>query len=123
MYMLLHQTNMTFFIVIFTYSELFINWKYRCWTRSEVRNVFFSIDETDFETHDSLPFIPRWVSHKFQGSGLHYNIGTCLIAGKIIWAVGPFPCGTCADLNLHKVFGTTFQSMWALSRQQPICLQ
>ncbi len=43
--------------------------------------------------------------HKFKGkSGLHYEVGLCILTGHIHWINGPFPCGKC------KIFKSSLQS-------------
>ena len=43
-----------------------------------------------------------WYSHKFEGPGVHYEVGICLQAGGIVWWNGAFPCGGYPDLNIVR---------------------
>lgn len=43
-----------------------------------------------------------WYSHKFNGSGLRYEIGLNISTGHIVWANGGYPCGQFSDLKLLR---------------------
>ena len=67
-----------------------------------------TVDATDFRIKEPNPFSSTWYSHKFKGPGVRYEIGVCIATGWIIWANGPYRCGTFADetiasLGLHHL--------------------
>lgn len=59
-----------------------------------------SVDRTDCPIFEPTPFDPKWVSHKFKGPGVRYEVGIAIGTGEIVWAFGPFPCGAYNDLNI-----------------------
>lgn len=61
-----------------------------------------SVDGTDFKIQEPSPFSPSWFSHKFKGPGLRYEIGLNIRTGDIVWANGPFPCGTYPDRKIAR---------------------
>lgn len=52
-----------------------------------------SVDGTDV----GIPYqqtVPKaWYTKKFNGYGLRYEIGVCIMTGRIVFLMGPFPCG------------------------------
>lgn len=62
-----------------------------------------SVDGTDFRIREPYPFDKKWYSHKFKGPGLRYELGVSVSTGRIVWAHGPFPCGSFSDLTIFKI--------------------
>ena len=44
-----------------------------------------------------------WWSHKFNGPGVRYEVGTCIQTGEIVWFRGPFPCNI-SDREIFDCF-------------------
>lgn len=61
-----------------------------------------SIDGTDCRIQEPTPFDSKWYSHKFRGPGLRYEIGVSIDEGNIIWANGPFQCGSWPDVVIFR---------------------
>jgi len=61
-----------------------------------------TLDGTDFHTYETMPFDPKWYSHKFRGPGLWYEIGICIQTGWIVWIHGPFPPGMWPDIKIAR---------------------
>jgi hypothetical protein len=64
-----------------------------------------SVDSVDFRILEPLPFDKKWMSHKFKGAGLRYEIGICLQTGDVVWFNGPFPCGSYNDRLIARDHG------------------
>ena len=62
-----------------------------------------SVDGTDCRIHEPTPFSTRWYSHKCKGAGLRYEVGVTISSGQIVWAHGPFPCGSHPDLLIVRM--------------------
>lgn len=62
-----------------------------------------SVDGTDYRIYEPTPFSPKWYSHKFKGPGLRYEVAVCIATGHIVWAYGPFPCGSYPDLRSFRL--------------------
>ncbi len=62
-----------------------------------------SVDGTDCRIFEPSPFSPKWLSHKFKGPGVRYEIGLCLSTGWIIWVHRPFHCGAYPDLKTFRM--------------------
>ena len=65
-----------------------------------VNKLFISLDGTDFPINEPSPFLSKWCSHKFKGTGLRYKIGLSLRTSKIVWAFRGIPAGQYQDLDL-----------------------
>lgn len=50
------------------------------------------IDGTDVPIFEPGVRNSIWWSHKFNGPGVRYEVGTCIRTGDIVWFRGPFPC-------------------------------
>ena len=61
-----------------------------------------SVDGTDFQIQQFQPFSKRWYGKKFNGPGVRYEIGVCILTGWIVWLHGPFPCGMKNDLQVFR---------------------
>jgi hypothetical protein len=63
------------------------------------------IDGIDFMIYEQKKngFNPVWYSHKFEGPGLRYKVGTCIATGDVVWYYGPFPCGGYPDLSIFRL--------------------
>ena len=51
---------------------------------------------------EPILFDPKWVSHKFKGAGVRYEIGIAIGTGIICWVHGPFPCGEWPDIRIAR---------------------
>ena len=79
-----------------------IKWDNRIVPANENSHVRVSVDGTDCRIQEPTPFDKRWFSHKFKKSGLRYELGICIANGHIVWANGPFPCGSWPDLKIAQ---------------------
>jgi DDE superfamily endonuclease len=61
-----------------------------------------SIDGTDCPIEEPQPFNKKYYSHKFNGAGVKYELGLCIVTGWIVWYNGPFPCGN-TDLQIARL--------------------
>lgn len=57
------------------------------------RNCYISVDGFDSPINEPWPFRPTWYSQKFNGPGVKYEVGVCIVTGHIVWFNGPFPAG------------------------------
>lgn len=92
------ETNI---IVVINNSLLQINVEKRL-QYNKIFNSYLSIDGTDCRIEEPAPFNTCWYSHKFKGAGLRYEIGVSLLGGNIMWANGPFPCGSYPDVKIFR---------------------
>ena len=51
-----------------------------------------TLDGTDCPVE--FTFASKFMSHKFCGNGVKYEVGGCIQTGYIVWIHGPFRCGT-----------------------------
>ena len=58
-----------------------------------------TVDGTD--SRCEMRFDPRFFGHKFNGSGLKYELAVCIATGDIVWINGAFRCGE-NDLNISR---------------------
>lgn len=56
-----------------------------------------TVDGTDCRIVEPSPFSTDWFSHKFRAAGLRYEIAVSIGKGEIVWANGPYPCGSHPD--------------------------
>jgi DDE superfamily endonuclease len=61
-----------------------------------------TIDGTDFQIQEPIPFSNKWYSHKFGGPALRYELGVAISTGDIVWFNGPFPAGRFNDLRIFR---------------------
>ena len=61
-----------------------------------------TVDGTDFKIFEPAPFSSKWVSHKFQGPGLRYEVAVSIQSGDIVWINGPYQCGLYPDLTIFR---------------------
>ena len=47
----------------------------------------------------------RWLSHKFKGPGLRYEVALNILTGQICWINGPFACGKYNDWTIFSKHG------------------
>ena len=40
-----------------------------------------------------MKFAEKFLSHKFKGNGVKYEVGVCIKTGEIVWIHGPCRCG------------------------------
>ncbi|CAB9515430.1 unknown protein [Seminavis robusta] len=45
---------------------------------------------------------PDFASHKFNKSGLRYEIALCILTGDVVWLNGPFECGKWPDISIFQ---------------------
>lgn len=83
------------------YLHLQVKWENR-FKNSESKNMHVSLDGTDFEIREPIPFNKKWYSHKFKGPGIRYELSLSIVEGDIVWASGGFPCGEWNDLAIAK---------------------
>ena len=43
-----------------------------------------------------------WYSHKFKKSAVRYEVGLCILTGRIVWVHGPFNCGEWNDISIFR---------------------
>jgi hypothetical protein len=48
-----------------------------------------SVDGTDFQMQEPFPFNKGWMSHKFMGAALKYEVCVSIYSGDIVWIHGP----------------------------------
>ena len=60
------------------------------------------VDGADFRIPNLTLFSKQWYSHKFNGPGLRYEVGLCIISGDIVWIHGPFPAGAWPDISIFR---------------------
>jgi uncharacterized protein affecting Mg2+/Co2+ transport len=61
-----------------------------------------TVDGVDFPIKEPQPFDPQWLSEKFNGPGIKYEIGVCIQTGWIVHVNGPYPCGKWHDLTVAR---------------------
>ena len=61
-----------------------------------------TVDGTDFRIQEPQPFDPKWLSEKFNGPGVKYEVAVCIQTGWIVHIHGPFPCGQWHDLTVAR---------------------
>jgi DDE superfamily endonuclease len=80
-----------------------------------------TVDGTDFRIMEPSPFDPKWLSEKFNGPGLKYEVGVCIQTGWIVHVNGPYPCGRWHDLTVarddlcYKLAASEFEDEMALA--------
>jgi len=50
-----------------------------------------TLDGTDMPVE--MKFAKEFMSHKFKGNGLKYEVGVCIATGHIVWVHGPSRAG------------------------------
>ena len=60
------------------------------------------MDGTDLRIYEPTSVDAKWFSNKFNGPGLRYELALSIASGSIVWAQGPFPCGTHSDLQIFR---------------------
>lgn len=105
---LIQVYNHTTIVTILLWSK--IDWTGRLEERPIIidgKNVYVSVDGTDYPINESHPFMQGWYSHKIYGPRLRYEVRLSVSSGKLIWVDGPFQCGTHHD---SKIFQTDMKS-------------
>ncbi len=46
-----------------------------------------TLDGTDMPVE--MKFSEKFMSHKFKGNGLKYEVGVCIATGYVVWVHGP----------------------------------
>lgn len=69
-------------------------------------DCLISVDGTDFRVQSGYgrPFY----SHKFNGSGVRYEVGLCILTGHLVWINGPYEAGRWNDLQIFRNSLMTF---------------
>ena len=85
-----------FSLVVFAFCSTQINLNDRCdqhwpWAISMV------VDGTDCPIHEPGNFDKAWFSHKTNGPGVQWEVGSSIQYGDICWLNGPFPAETWPD--------------------------
>ena len=62
-------------------------------------DCLITVNGTDFCIFEQEP---TFYGHKFKGSGLRYEVGVCILTGKIVWINGPFECGIWPDIKISR---------------------
>jgi DDE superfamily endonuclease len=83
-------------------------WENRFKVRSD-NDCLVSVDGTDFRIYEPKPRTKDYYSHKFNGPGLRYEVGLCILTGDIVWVNGPFQPGIYSDLSIFRL-----HMKWAL---------
>ena len=65
-------------------------------------NCLTTVDGTDCEIYNVPGSEAAFNSHKFDGPGLRYELGICILSGWIVWLMGPFPCGDWPDIEIFR---------------------
>ena len=63
---------------------------------------YVSIDGTNCQIYEPQKFDQKWWSNKMNGLGVRYEIGISIDTGDIVWAHGPFPCGSNPDVSIFR---------------------
>jgi DDE superfamily endonuclease len=80
-----------------------------------------TVDGTDFRIKEPQPFDSKWLSEKFNGPGVKYEVAVCIQTGWIVHVNGPYPCGKWHDLTLardslcYKLAASEFEDEMALA--------
>jgi hypothetical protein len=61
-----------------------------------------TVDSTDFRIMEPSPFDPKWLSEKYNGPGVKYEVAVCIQSGWIVHTNGPYPCGQWHDLTVAR---------------------
>jgi hypothetical protein len=71
--------------------------------RNVPRDVWcrMTVDGTDFKTQEPYPFNRKWMSHKYNGAALKYEVAISLYSGDIVWIYGPHRGGK-ADITIIR---------------------
>jgi hypothetical protein len=59
-----------------------------------------TVDGTDFQIQEPIPFNRKWYSHKYKAAGVRYEVGVCIQTGDICWVNGPYMCGRWPDIKI-----------------------
>jgi DDE superfamily endonuclease len=80
-----------------------------------------TVDGTDFRIMEPSPFDAKWLSEKFNGPGVKYEVAVCIQTGYIVHTNGPYPCGQWHDLTVarddlcYKLAESQFENEMALA--------
>ena len=76
------------------------------WNKRFMRDIgnrsLVTVDGTDCPIQEPHPFSTQWISHKFKGPGLCYELAVCILTGYIVWYFGPFPAAK-SDLQIYRI--------------------
>lgn len=67
------------------------------------RKCNLTVDGTDFQIPEPIPFWSGWWSHKFNGPALRYEVALGIQKGWICWINGPFAAGAWPDIKIFKI--------------------
>jgi hypothetical protein len=68
--------------------------------RGRLKASLLTLDCTDCMINEPYPFLPMWVSQKFKGPGVKYEVAIAIYSNNICWCNGPFPAST----NESRIF-------------------
>jgi hypothetical protein len=81
---------------VIVFENRFKNWDGRT-------QCLVCIDGTDVPIMEPGNRSSIWWSHKFNGPGIRYEVGTCIQTAEIVWFRGPFPCNF-SDRDIFDTF-------------------
>jgi DDE superfamily endonuclease len=61
-----------------------------------------TVDGTDFQIQEPIPFSSKWYSHKYKGPGIRYEVAVSIRGGDLVHTNGPFECGTWNDIKIFR---------------------
>ena len=61
--------------------------------------VLVTLDGTDVPVQ--MKFAEKFMSHKFKGNGVKYEVGVCIQTGCVVWIHGPVRCGV-TDITVAR---------------------
>ena len=83
-----------------------VEYKVILWENRRVDDILndalTSVDGTDCKVPNYKPFWKGWYSHKFNHSGVRWEVAICLRTGEVVWIHGPFPCGRWPDILVFR---------------------
>lgn len=82
-------------------AQRYIRWENRLLGDSG-RAAKVTVDGTDFETVEYVPFNPARRSHKLNRPGLRYEVAISIATCYIVHINGPFLCGEWPDLRIAR---------------------
>ena len=97
-----HLVSISFFEFYVRSQFQKIHWRRRL-VGEPIDGCFVSVDGTDFKIQEPIPFNRTWYSHKFKGAGLRYEIAVSFKTCEVVWATGPYPCGSFSDLRIFRL--------------------
>lgn len=107
-----HTLNVKLYVVRFSIVHIFTPFPHVCsfhfcskilWDERYLGDIgnkaLVTLDGTDLPVQ--MKFAEKFLSHKFKGNGLKYEVGVCILTGRIVWIHGPCRAGE-NDVNLSR---------------------